>query len=123
MKQQPHLDVVTARNQLIKDLEFMVNATFDNMFEKDVDKWNNHKNELNRFLRDTVCRHFSADTTFAPVEPIISETGEPIGKGSQRFKSVEGLTEEEQQAVVDGYIVLVRCCVAMRLELHRGQQQ
>ena len=41
--------------------------------------------------------------------PIISETGTPVGKGSQRFKRVTGLTEQEKQAVIDGEIVLVRC--------------
>ena len=41
--------------------------------------------------------------------PIISETGTPVGKGSQRFKRVTGLTDQEKQAVIDGEIVLVRC--------------
>ena len=43
------------------------------------------------------------------MNPIISATGKLTGKGSQRFKSVKGLTEEEKQAVIDGKIVLVRC--------------
>ena len=40
---------------------------------------------------------------------IISQTGTPVGKGSQRFKRGTGLTDQEKQAVIDGEIVLVRC--------------
>ncbi len=41
--------------------------------------------------------------------PIISETGTPVGKGSQRFKRVTGLTDQEKQAVINGETVLVKC--------------
>ena len=41
--------------------------------------------------------------------PIISETGIPRGKGSDRFKYVAFLSEAEKQAVLRGDTVLVKC--------------
>ena len=42
-------------------------------------------------------------------KPIISETGVPKGKGSDRFRYVAFLSTAEKQAVLRGDIVLVRC--------------
>jgi len=41
-------------------------------------------------------------------KPIISQTGEIHGRGSDPFKWVSGLTDAERQAVRDGRVVLVR---------------
>ena len=42
-------------------------------------------------------------------KPIISETGIPRGKGSDRFKYVAFLSTSEKEAVLSGDTVLVRC--------------
>ena len=40
---------------------------------------------------------------------MIISSGEPLGKGSERFKRVTGLSDAEKQAVINGEIVLVKC--------------
>jgi len=55
------LEMLTAREQLMEDIDSIVDETFMEMFGwEDVDKWSNHKDELTRILCDAVCKNFPA---------------------------------------------------------------
>ena len=54
-----NLEMLTAREQLMEDIDCIVDETFMEMFGwEDVDKWSNHKDKLTSILCDAVCRNF-----------------------------------------------------------------
>ena len=57
-----NLEMLTAREQLMEDIDCIVDETFMEMFGwEDVDKWSNHKDKLTSILCDAVCRNFPAN--------------------------------------------------------------
>ena len=51
--------MLTAREQLMEDIDSIVDETFMEMFGwEDIDKWSNHRDELTRMLCDAVCKNF-----------------------------------------------------------------
>ena len=51
--------MLTAREQLMEDIDSIVDETFMEMFGwEDVDKWSNHKDKLTSILCDAVCKNF-----------------------------------------------------------------
>ena len=54
-----NLEMLTAREQLMEDIDCIVDETFMEMFGwEDVDKWSNHKDKLTSILCDAVCKNF-----------------------------------------------------------------
>ena len=54
--------MLTAREQLMEDIDCIVDETFMEMFGwEDVDKWSNHKDKLTSILCDAICRNFPAN--------------------------------------------------------------
>lgn len=57
-----NLEMLTAREQLMEDIDSIVDETFMEMFGwEDVDKWSNHKDKLTSILCDAICRNFPAN--------------------------------------------------------------
>jgi len=57
-----NLEMLTAREQLMEDIDCIVDETFMEMFGwEDVDKWSNHKDKLTSILCDAICRNFPAN--------------------------------------------------------------
>ncbi len=57
-----NLEMLTACEQLMEDIDCIVDETFMEMFGwEDVDKWSNHKDKLTSILCDAVCRNFPAN--------------------------------------------------------------
>ena len=57
-----NLEMLTAREQLMEDIDCIVDETFMEMFGwEDVDKWSNHKDKLTSILCDAVCRNFPSN--------------------------------------------------------------
>ena len=58
-KMNTNLEMLTAREQLMEDIDCIVDETFMEMFGwEDVDKWSNHKDKLTSILCDAVCKNF-----------------------------------------------------------------
>ena len=54
-----HLEYLSAREQLMENIDSIVDENFLEMFGwENVDKWDYHKDKLNRVLCDAVCKHF-----------------------------------------------------------------
>ena len=54
-----NLEMLTAREQFMEDIDCIVDETFMEMFGwEDVDKWSNHKDKLTSILCDAVCKNF-----------------------------------------------------------------
>ena len=57
-----NLEMLTAREQLMEDIDCIVDETFMELFGwEDVDKWSNHKDKLTSILCDAICRNFPAN--------------------------------------------------------------